>query len=1170
VARLARRVLAALALAALALPVAPARAAFPTGPPNDPSYPEETYLFSTMPPGRPLARDPEGAAGMSIDAAWRDFTIGRPDVVIAYIEGGINWHDPGIAEIADKIFVNPGELPPPERSNGDPWLNAPDYPSTPDANGNGFVDAEDLIVRFSNGVDDDGNGYVDDISGWDFYDDQNDPATYDAAYGHANGQMEQAAAITNNGIGGAGICPLCMLLPIKAGAEALDRTDDLAQAWLYAVDAGASVIVSTTADLGYSTFMREAVEYAAHRGVVMVEASNDFSSTDHQGGMFHPHVLPGNGLVADTAGLPEPAAALTTTYRVRSSYTSWGTHNLFSASTQGGTTSESTPTVGGVMALVLSWGREAADRGLMDGALTGFEAVQVVRATASDVDDPSLPWPGKPGWDLQYGYGRPNVHRAMQAIAAGDIPPVGTIESPDWFSLHDPTRVRRVAVTGTVEARRSTGYTWRLEMGLGPEPTERDFVLVGSGSGTAPYAGPLGEVDLTRIPEEFWRKPYALSVRKELETTEAYTFTLRLRVTDREGRVGEDRRTIFVRHDPSWVPGFPVRIGPGGESQPALADLDADGDLDIVFGDTDGFVHALDPATGHELPGWPATTDPTVVVRHHPGVNPRYEPVIAPVAVGDLDRSGRPSVVATSSTGSTYVFGPDGARRPGWPRRLDAGVVAPPIPRPALPYTRLPIRGAAAPPVLEDLDRDGCLEIIQAGWDGRIHVWRPDGTNLPGWPVEVVLRPEDRGPDPLGRHFTVNDHKLQAPPVVADLDGDGSFELVVRSQWTEVIGAGLQPLPYAHLHAYRADGSPVRGWPVTMPGIVEYYGSAQEFITEGSNAPVAADVDGDGDHEVASDAVFSPSYLFDGTGLLRAVYGPTPNPTLGLLAGQDPTQVLHRMLPTDLPVSFTTTGAFGRFGGTLTYAQPGSGGLSTAGLLAPGSGIPIRSFERAWGAATGLPKPFFPAVLQGLNFLGAPVLADVTGDGRAEILDGGDSSALHAYDVLGRQAAGFPKFHTGWAVWSPTVGDLDGDGRVEVVQTTREGYVFAWRTPGRADANVEWWHYRHDERNTGRYGADTRPPGVPLGLRLVGGLLTFRAPGDDWGAGRAARYLVTLGPAGVTLKLPARAAGGALERLDLPAGAAWASVRAVDDAGNLGAAATVRAADYSARLLKLV
>src|SRR5438477_5130285 len=394
---------------------APAAAAFPQDPPNDPDYAAQTYIFDHIPPDYTLATDPEGASGMSIDRAWRDYTTGRPDSVIAYVEGGINWHAGDAAELANRVFLNKGELPRPCAGspcatvfggpdsaydlNGNGTFNVADYATDPrvaDWNGNGVRDPEDLIVSFSNGVDNDGNGYKDDISGWDFYTNQNDPATIDTAYTHANSQMKQAAAQANNGVGGTGICPKCLLLPVKAGAEALDRTDDLAQAWLFAADAGASVIVSVTADLGYSTFMRQAVESIWRRGVVMVEASNDFNSTDHQGGMWWPHVLPGNGLVSDQTGVPNGESA-TTTFRERSNYTSWGTHNMFSVATSGGTTSESTPIVGGVAALVMSYGRTLADQHVITSRLTNAEVVQLLRATASDVDDPNLNWPGKPG-----------------------------------------------------------------------------------------------------------------------------------------------------------------------------------------------------------------------------------------------------------------------------------------------------------------------------------------------------------------------------------------------------------------------------------------------------------------------------------------------------------------------------------------------------------------------------------------------------------------------------------------------------------------------------------------------------------------------------------------------------------------------------------------------------
>ena len=40
---------------------------------------------------------------------------------------------------------------------------------------------------------------------------------------------------------------------------------------------------------------------------------------------------------------------------------------------------------------------------------------------------------------------------------------------------------------------------------------------------------------------------------------------------------------------------------------------------------------------------------------------------------------------------------------------------------------------------------------------------------------------------------------------------------------------------------------------------------------------------------------------------------------------------------------------------------------------------------------------------------------------------------------------------------------------------TREGYLMVWKTDGLASANTEWWRYRHDEWNTGRYGTVTNP-----------------------------------------------------------------------------------------------
>ena len=968
----------------------------------------------------------DGPCGMNLTAAFTRFTSGDPSVVISYIEGGINWHGGGAQGLADAIYINWHDTPVPCAAapctrvyshhasdydvNGDGVINVEDWSADPrvtDANNNGYLDAEDLIAALSDGVDHDGNGYPSDISGWDFYNNQNDPATLDAAYGHANGQM----GVLHHE------CPKCLILPVKAGDEALDRTDDLAKAWLYAADAGSSVISSVTADLGYSKFMDDVIRYIERNGILMAEASNDFDSADHQGGMFHPYVLPGNGAVVSSDG----------TSWTRSNYTSWGTHNMFTAATDGGTTSESTPTVAGVFGLLLSYGRQAFAKGLISHPLTAEEAVQVMRATARRITDPNLSWPGGPGeWNLQYGYGMPNLFRAMKAVADKRIPPAARIDSPDWYSLFDPTHDTSVPVTGTVTASTSPNFTWRLQAGIGPEPGKHAWFDIGSGSGTGSFSGSLGSLNLNDIPRVYWNRAFHLTANdKTLPSVDEYTVTLRLVVTDEAGQVGEDRRSIAVHHDKSWMPGFPMKIDSGGESQPALVDLQGSGHLDIVYGDADGEVHAIDPVTHAELPGWPVHTNPTHLLRTHPGVNPRYEPVIADVAVGDLNHTGNLDVVVPSTTGRVYAFDNHGTLLPGWPQTLDTGVTPPPIPRPSMPYTRLPVMGSAAGgPVLFDLNGDQKLEVIEAGWDGYIHVWKTDGSDLAGWPVKVAL-PASETPPP--GYVLVNDQKLDSPPAIAYLQGRQAQPfVVVRPQYSETKGSGIQVGAFGFVFAYGADGALVPGWPARLSATAEYYGSAQEFVTEGSSAPVAADVTGSGvgPDLVAVAPVLSPPYLLNGAGQNQARYQG------GATNG-------------DTPIVFTTSGAFGKVTGALTYATAETGAASLAqALLTPNGGTAINEYEVAYPAQGGSARPGYPAVRQGIDFLGEPAIADVTGDGMAEIVDGGDSNAMHSYDLTGQVPADFPKWTPGWNLFAPAVGDLMSDGTVDLVSTMREGYLF--------------------------------------------------------------------------------------------------------------------------------
>jgi hypothetical protein len=871
-------------------------------------------------------------------------------------------------------------------------------------------------------------------------------------------------------------------------------------------------------------------------------------------------VLPGNGLVSNTEGL-EPAGGasnpLTTSYRERSDLTSFGTHNMFSVSTEGGSTSESTPTIAGVVGLLESYGEEAATQRKIGGPLNADEAIGVLENTASRITDPTLDWPGRPGeWNSQYGYGRPNVFAAMQAVSNGQIPPQGWIESPDWYSLYDPTRTGSVAIAGHIAAPRSPSYHWVLAYGLGRDPTS--FQTIATGHGTRAFDGTLGRLNLSRIPRSFWTAPFALSKTKELETNDQYTVTLRLRVSDAAGRVNEDRRALAIHHDPSVLPHFPTRIGVSGEAQPTLADLQGRGHLAIVFGDADGAVHALDAASGRELPGWPAFTNPTVPQHSYAGIKPGHEPVVSPAAVGDLFHDGRLDVVVTSTTGRVYAFDAHGHRLHGWPKLLATGVAAPAIPRPALQYTRLPHTGALATPLLYPLAGGHRLDIIQAAWDGHLYAWDPGGRSLPGWPVKVAL-PASYKPSPPER-FVVQDFKLDAPPAIAFLNGKP--DVVVRSQETDIVSSGPTPGGVAHVFAYGPDGKLLPGFPDRLPGLLEYYGSAQEFLTEGSSVPVSADVDRDGRDEVAVGPIFSPTYLVRSDGSAAPIYGPSPAPALaqvlGFANGSVPLPTGGN-LPTDTPITFTTAGAFGTLGSTLAYAQPGSGAVSTAlSLLLPGTGFAIKNFERAYQAGTGVAIPGYPAEIQGLDFLGAPLIAPMSAGGQA-LVTAGDSSAIEGSGVGGGEVSGFPKFTTGWILWSPSAGDLLSDGHTDLVAVTREGYLMAWRTPGRATANDQWWSYHHDEWRTGRYGVDSRPPGVIRRPSWAGNRLSFTAPGDNWYAGTVASYRVSTSVGGTRI-VNATAPAGARQTITIPATATVVRIQAVDHAGNLGPLLVLRRA----------
>src|SRR5215831_10229969 len=200
-----------------------------------------------------------GVTGMSVDRAWT-ITTGRPDVTIAVLDSGIRWNDAAaMADLAKKVRLNRGELPPPEDALGrtkpdaDPGAADPDIydldddgvfttldyandPRVGDRNQNGILDPQDVIRAFSDGVDGDRDGYVDDIAGWNFLDDDNDPFD-EVDYGHGTGEARDSTAEADNG-GDLGTCPNCMVLPVRVGDSFIADGNLFAQGVVFAVDRG--------------------------------------------------------------------------------------------------------------------------------------------------------------------------------------------------------------------------------------------------------------------------------------------------------------------------------------------------------------------------------------------------------------------------------------------------------------------------------------------------------------------------------------------------------------------------------------------------------------------------------------------------------------------------------------------------------------------------------------------------------------------------------------------------------------------------------------------------------------------------------------------------------------------------------------------------------------------
>ena len=359
-------------------------------------------------------------------------------------------------------------------------------------------------------------------------------------------------------------------------------------------------------------------------------------------------------------------------------------------------------------------------------------------------------------------------------------------------------------------------------------------------------------------------------------------------------------------------------------------------------------------------------------------------------------------------------------------------------------------------------------------------------------------------------------------------------------------------------------------WPVALPSLSFCYDQSIDFVGEGTAPPLFANVDGSG-LKVISGAVTGPQEALNGDGSLFR--------TLDTACSSAACSANPPYRPSGDTHTITLTGQ-GGFGDLLGIGRPqfvqSSTGLESI-LLAlgqPGQAALPQVYEKAWDVNSGRVLPGFPQRQDGFPFYDAPIAADVgTGNGMRDAIEANDNYFIHAWGPTGLEAPGFPKYTGQWSGFVGAVADPQLDGRLRLAYGTREGDLFQWRVAGDVTRNDSWWHYRHDERNTGQYGLDTRRPATASGVaaRRVGSnvLLTFTAPGDDWMVGRAAGYDARWSAQAITPQnfasatpvsgLPAPGAPGSGQQLSLavPRTARYVAVRAIDHAGNVGAVVSV-------------
>ena len=261
------------------------------------------------------------------------------------------------------------------------------------------------------GLDNDGNGYVDDVYGWDFHYGDNDPSDVN---GHGSNVAGIAAALGDNGVGYSGACQGCVVMGLKnLNDSSYGYYADWAESLIYAVDHGADVVNMSEGGYSYDLALDLAVVYAYDNGVpVFVSMGNDDSDRWD--------VFPSNVPEAIGVGATDWADRRASPFQWGGG-SNWGDHislvapgdKIYGLSPYPGEyswswsgTSQASPLAAGIGALLKSVEPDLSPDEVRAYLEEGAD--DLVGDTAEDVE----------GWDRYMGHGRVNATASLSLVMA--------------------------------------------------------------------------------------------------------------------------------------------------------------------------------------------------------------------------------------------------------------------------------------------------------------------------------------------------------------------------------------------------------------------------------------------------------------------------------------------------------------------------------------------------------------------------------------------------------------------------------------------------------------------------------------------------------------------------------------------------------------------------------